>query len=92
MRVGNHPFISDVRNDVKVDLPNGQTKNTRWIQFKIPVFKQFYKSSKYSPYFNAVNGIDNLRSIRFMRILLKDFSSPVNFRFATLDLVRTDWN
>ena len=91
MDVGNHPFISDVRNDVKVDLPNGQTKNTRWIQFKIPVFKQFYKSSKYSPYFNAVNGIDNLRSIRFMRILLKDFSGPVNFRFATLDLVRTDW-
>ena len=25
MRVGNHPFISDVRNDVKVDLPNGNS-------------------------------------------------------------------
>ena len=91
MDVGNHPFISDVRDNVKVELPNGQTKITRWIQFKVPVFKQFYKSSKYSPFFNAVNGIDNLRSIRFMRILLKDFNKPVTIRFGTLDLVRTDW-
>ena len=37
MAVGNHPFISDIRNDVRVDLPNGQTINTKWIQFKIPV-------------------------------------------------------
>ncbi|MDC0355324.1 cell surface protein SprA [Flavobacteriaceae bacterium] len=51
MRVGNHPFISDVRNDVKVDLPNGNSINTRWIQFKIPVSSQFYKSSKYSSFF-----------------------------------------
>ena len=91
MDVGNHPFISDIRNNVKVELPNGKTKITRWIQFKVPVFKQFYKSSKYSSYFNTVNGIDNLRSIRFMRIILKDFSDPITFRFGTLDLVRTDW-
>ena len=91
MNVGNHPFISDVRDNVKVELPNGQTKITRWIQFKVPVFKQFYNSNNYNSYFNAVNGIDNLRSIQFMRILLKDFSDPVTIRFGTLDLVRTDW-
>ena len=91
MDVGNHPFISDVRENVKVELPNGQSKTTRWIQFKIPVFKQFYKSSKYSPFFKSINGIDNLRSIRFMRIFLKDFNKPVTIRFGTLDLVRTDW-
>ena len=91
MNVGNHPFISDVRDNVKVELPNGQTKITRWIQFKVPVFKQFYKSITYNPYFKSVNGMDNLRSIRFMRILLKDFSKPVTLRFGTLDLVRTDW-
>ena len=91
MDVGNHPFISDVRDNVKVDLPNGQSKITRWIQFKIPVFKQFYNSSKYSPFFKSINGIDNMRSIRFMRIFLKDFSNPVTLRFGTLDLVRTDW-
>ena len=91
MDVGNHPFISDVRDNVKVDLPNGQSKITRWIQFKIPVFKQFYNSSKYSPFFKSINGIDNMRSIRFMRIFLKDFSNPLTLRFGTLDLVRTDW-
>ena len=91
MNVVNHPFVSDVRENVKVDLPNGQTKTTRWIQFKIPVFQQFYKNSNYSNYFESINGLDNLRSIRFMRIFLKDFSNPVTFRFGTLDLVRTDW-
>ena len=91
MNVVNHPFVSDVRENVKVDLPNGQTKTTRWIQFKIPVFQQFYKNSNYSNYFESVNGLDNLRSIRFMRIFMKGFSNPVTFRFGTLDLVRTDW-
>ena len=91
MKVGNHPFISDIRNDVKVDLPNGNSTTTRWIQFKIPVSSQFYKSSKYSSFFKAVNGIDNLRSIRFMRMYLEGFSKPVTFRFGTLDLVRSEW-
>ena len=83
MNVNNHPFVSDVRENVSVDLPNGQELNTRWIQFKIPVFQQFYKNSRYANYFEAINGIDNLRSIRFMRIFLKDFTSPVTFRFGT---------
>ena len=91
MGVGNHPFISDVRNDVKVDLPNGQTIITSWIQFKIPVSSQFYKSNKYSPFFNSINGMDNLRSVQFMRMYLKGFSSPVTLRFGTLDLVRSEW-
>ena len=50
MNIGNHPFISDVRENVKVELPNGQTKITRWIQFKVPVFKQFYNSSNFSSF------------------------------------------
>ena len=91
MNVGNHPFISDVRNDVKVDLPNGNTITTRWIQFKIPVSSQFYRSNKYSSYFKSINGIDNLRSIRFMRMYLQGFTSPITFRFGTLDLVRSEW-
>ena len=91
MNVGNHPFISDVRNDVKVDLPNGNTITTRWIQFKIPVSSQFYRSNKYSSFFKSINGIDNLRSIRFMRMYLQGFTSPITFRFGTLDLVRSEW-
>ena len=91
MTVGNHPFISDVRDNVKVDLPNGKTLITRWIQFKVPVRKEYYESSIYSSYFEAVNNIQDLRSIRFMRMVLKGFNQPVVFRFGTLDLVRGDW-
>ena len=91
MTVENHPFISDVRNEVKVDLPNGESITTRWIQFKIPISSQFYNSSRYKSFFQAINGIDNFRSIRFMRMYLKGFSDPVTFRFGTLDLVRSEW-
>ena len=35
--------------------------------------------------------MDNLRSVQFMRMYLKGFSSPVTLRFGTLDLVRSEW-
>ena len=91
MNVGNHPFISDVRKDVEVDLPNGTSITTRWIQFKVPVSSKFYNNIKYNQYFKSEGGLDNLRSIRFMRMYLEGFSSPVTFRFGTLDLVRSEW-
>ncbi len=91
MDVGNHPFVTDVREDVQVSLPNGQSLKTRWIQFKIPVSPDFYNSASFQPYFNAVNGIGDLRSVRFMRMLLTDFEAPTVLRFGTLDLVRGDW-
>jgi cell surface protein SprA len=43
MGVGNHPFITDVRENVKVSVPNGGEITTRWIQFKIPVQKGYYE-------------------------------------------------
>ena len=91
MTVGNHPFITDVRENIKIDLPNGDNITTRWIQFKVPVKKSYYESSNYSSYFESINNIQDLRSIRFIRMALKGFSKPVVFRFGTLDLVRGDW-
>ena len=91
MQVGNHPFVTDVRENVPVTLPNGQTLNARWIQFKVPIDKGYYQGTNFSPYFNTVNGIQDLRSIRFMRMLLSGFDQPLVFRFGTLDLVRGDW-
>ena len=91
MTVGNHPFITDVRENVKVRVPNGQEITTRWIQFKVPIQKNYYSGTTFSPYFDAVNAIEDLRSIRFMRMALTGFSSPVVFRFGTLELVRGDW-
>ncbi len=91
MTIGNHPFVTDVRENVKVQTPNGDEITTRWIQFKIPIQKNYYQGTTFEPYFNAVNAIEDLRSVRFMRLLLNGFDVPVVFRFGTLDLVRGDW-
>src|SRR5690554_7114901 len=69
------------RSDQVRTLPNGQTVTPRWIQFRIPV----------SDYTGAIGGISDMRSIRFSRMYLKEFSEKTVFRFGTLDLVRSDW-
>ena len=60
MQVGNHPFVTDVREEVQVKLPNGRNLTTRWIQFKIPVQKQYYQGTAFQSYFEAINGINDL--------------------------------
>ncbi|MEN9699467.1 MAG: cell surface protein SprA [Bacteroidota bacterium] len=57
------------------------TKTETWYQFKIPI-RDFEK---------RVNGIQDFRSIRFMRIFMKGFDEPVVLRFAKLELVRGEW-
>ena len=91
MQVGNHPFVTDVRENIKVNAPNGDEFTTRWIQFKVPIQKGYYENTSFNNYFDAINAIDDLRSIRFMRILLTGFEEKAVFRFGTLDLVRGDW-
>lgn len=59
--------------------PSG--KEVYWYQFKVPV-RQPEK---------RVNGIQDFRSIRFMRIFLKGWSQPTVLRFARLDFVRGEW-
>jgi len=63
-------------------FPNGDSRNVTWYQFRIPVQGSHVK---------AVGGINDLRSVRFTRIYLKDFKEATVFRFGTLDLVRSDW-
>lgn len=62
-------------------VPTGGTKVERWIQFKIPVATPD----------KAVNGISDFRSIRFMRMFLKNFDEEVVVRFARLELIRGEW-
>ncbi len=57
------------------------TKTEYWYQFKIPI----------QEYMARVNGISDFRSIRFMRMFLKDFDEEVILRFAKLELVRGEW-
>jgi len=56
-------------------------KNYKWYQFRIPV-----RSPE-----KAVNGISDLRSIRFFRMFMRAFEEQTTLRFAKLELVRGEW-
>ncbi len=74
-------YITDIYETTSHDLPNGLSRPTRWIQFKIPVFDPEKK----------VGGISDFRSIRFLRMFVRDFKDPIVMRFARLELVRGEW-
>ena len=57
-------------------------ENVKWYQFRIPID---------SPDRDAIGGITDIRSVRFARLYLNDFTQNTVLRFATLDLVRSDW-
>lgn len=79
MEVGQN-FVTDIRN-TQVTLPDGSTTDARWIQFKIPVSQPQ----------NTIGSISDFRSIRFMRLFMTGFASPVTVRFGALELVRGEW-
>lgn len=56
-------------------------KTVTWYQFQIPV----------RSYDRRIGNINGFRSIRYMRMYVKGFSSPVHLRFGTLALVRNQW-
>ncbi|MBI1224965.1 MAG: cell surface protein SprA [Bacteroidetes bacterium] len=72
-----NPFITDVTLG---------SNNRVWYRFRIPL-----DLPASDPNFKKVGGIEDFRSIRFMRMYFKDFKAPVQFRFATLDLQRNQW-
>lgn len=52
-----------------------------WHHFRVPIDA-----------FDSKHGaISDFRSIRFMRMVVKDFSQPTCLRFAKLDLIRNQW-
>lgn len=65
---------------VDADIGDG-VKEEKWYQFKIPIE---------SPE-KIVNGISDFRSIRFMRMFVKNFGHEVVLRFARLELIRGEW-
>ncbi|WP_196885554.1 cell surface protein SprA [Aureivirga sp. CE67] len=56
-------------------------RNYRWLQFRIPINQSG----------EAIGGISDFQSIRFMRMFLTKFRMPVVLRLADLKLVRGDW-
>ncbi|WP_016777355.1 cell surface protein SprA [Anaerophaga thermohalophila] len=79
MNVGEN-FITD-EIESTVELKNGERSSVKWYQFKIPVSEPD----------TTIGELRDFSSIRFMRLFLKNFSDTVILRFATMDLVRSDW-
>ena len=60
---------------------NNSGKQVYWYQFRIPI----------NEYDKKVNGIQDFRAIRFMRIFMQGWSQEAVLRFARLDLIRGQW-
>ncbi|WP_370622835.1 T9SS outer membrane translocon Sov/SprA [Winogradskyella forsetii] len=76
----NNTLINDVQERT-VTLPNGNQREVTWYQFRIPINEETRR----------VGGISNIRSVRFARLYMTDFTENTVLRLATLDLVRSDW-
>ncbi|MFT5749331.1 MAG: cell surface protein SprA, partial [Ancylomarina sp.] len=79
MSVGQNFIVNRVESTV--DLANGTKGIVNWFQFKVPV----------EDYEDKYGNINDFTSIRFMRMMMRNFEEDVVLRFATLDLVRDDW-
>lgn len=79
MQVGTNHIES--MSEVTVPLRNGERETIRWYQFRIPIRE----------YEKRVGSIQNFKSIRFMRMFMTGWEEQQTLRFATLELVRSDW-
>ncbi|MDR1056519.1 MAG: cell surface protein SprA [Prevotellaceae bacterium] len=79
MEVGkNH--ISSIIDTAVVFAHNGR-QAIRWYQFRIPL----------NEYERTVGAISDFKSIRYMRMYMRGFQDTTVLRFATLELVRSEW-
>ncbi|MGY8989204.1 MAG: hypothetical protein ACKVJA_02985, partial [Flavobacteriales bacterium] len=79
MNISN-PYISDIL-ETTITTKNGEDRLIKWYQFRVPV----YNPEK------VIGPIQDFKSIRFIRMVLSDFSEPIICRFSTLELVRGEW-
>ncbi len=80
MNVGEN-YIADKRVASGIALENGKVGEVTWYQFKVPI---------HSPD-KVVGNLQDFRSIRFIRMFMKNFQEEVVCRFATFELVRGEW-
>ena len=79
MNVGSN-YIVD-KKERNVLLANGKRKTVIWYQFKIPLSQPD----------KVIGSIRDFRSIRFIRMFMKDFSTPIVVRMAKLEFIRGEW-
>ncbi len=79
MEVGENYIVDEI--EYTATFANGEQSTVKWYQFKIPI----------TDYSRTVGNIQDFKSIRFMRMFMKNFSQDIILRFARLDLVRAEW-
>jgi cell surface protein SprA len=77
--VGSNYIVDEI--EYTATLANGTKSPVKWYQFKVPI----------TDHERIVGPIRDFKSIRFIRMFLKDFEEEVILRFAKLDLVRAEW-
>jgi cell surface protein SprA len=77
--VGKNNIVDQV--EYTATFANGTKSTVKWFQFKIPI----------TDYQNTIGSISDFKSIRFMRLFLRNFTQEVHLRFAELNLVRAEW-
>ena len=77
-KVGSNYIVDEI--EYEATMATGKSK-VKWYQFKIPI----------TDYQKVIGPIKDFKSIRFMRMFLRDFKEPIIMRFARLDLVRAEW-
>jgi cell surface protein SprA len=80
LRTGMNYIMDSVSTTGKGEECDNNTPVT-WYHFRIPI----------KEYNRRVGPISDFRSIRFARMYFTGFEDSVIFRFATLDLVRSEW-
>ncbi|NQY11113.1 MAG: cell surface protein SprA [Flavobacteriales bacterium] len=73
-------YITSV-TEASLTTNDGRSRNVTWYQFRIPIRTPD----------KVVGNIPDFRSIRFIRMFLKEFDEAVILRFARLELVRSEW-
>jgi cell surface protein SprA len=81
LQIGKNYVTDAITVEAEQEDQGVKPNEVTWYQLKIPV-KQFEK---------RIGGIQDFRSIRFMRMYLKGFEEQVVLRFANLQMVRADW-
>ncbi|WP_369974455.1 cell surface protein SprA [Pedobacter sp. HMWF019] len=79
LMVGKKYITDKVTSQVK--LANGQTQAVNWYQIRIPI----------ADFDQKIGGIQDFKSIRFIRMFMTDFADTTVLRFAKIQLVRGEW-
>ncbi len=85
MNVGQNFIVDKVTRTV--NLPNGNSDQVTWYQFKIPI----REINGTNPNITRIGDIEGFNTISFIRMFMTGFEQPMTLRFARLELLRGEW-